>query len=676
MHEQNVRNSGEKAPVIGIDLGTSNCCVALWCNDSMDIIRNVQGDRLTPSVISLHSGGKIETIVVGAPARRQAVMNPTDTISEVKRLIGQRFSSPEVTAARSILPYSIVEATNGDAWVELKGKQFSPQEIQAYILEELVSAASNFIGKQVESAVITVPAFYDETQRQAVRDSAAIAGIEVSRILSEPTAAALSYGYLQMDKRRIAIVDLGGGTLDVTVMSVDRGRFVVLATDGDNLLGGADFDRVIAKHFSDILQSQHGLDVSCDPVAMQRLLEAAESAKKTLTELSVAEISLPYLAQDGANPVDFNTKLTIEEYEKLVQNLVDRIEAPCTAAVTQAGLRPSELDDVILIGGMTRSPVVNKRIGALFQRRPLLRINPDEAVAMGAALLGASIAGDTDQIHFVDVAARTVGLRAAGDTYVPLIQKSSRLPATCRKGFRTTRDNQQSFELDILQGESPTASQNRKLSHISIAPISQKPAGQVMLELRIEMNATGALVVHAKEKGASEELQSQIQPFSGLTENQVIDLAAQHKRQQKRVASTPAPSLDGFSMKLTTSSHKRTVADTEASKKEALRKRAQAAEQLELAKKKAATTRASAKLSTPAISPVQFKTKSHRQSMATPTPSVLPIAETAISPLAQPEKAGLPTASAPQEGRSMKAWIAAAILVLAVSVAAVAFSFL
>ncbi|MCP4447804.1 MAG: Hsp70 family protein [Myxococcales bacterium] len=532
MADGDVSNSDPEGHVFGIDLGTSNSCVALWVNGSVNIVHNQQGDRTTPSVLAIEAD---DTITVGAPARRQAVMNPTSTISEVKRLVGLRFDSPQVTAARGVLPYEICSATNGDAWTSVCGKKYSPVELQAFILEELAAASSKFIGRGAKRVVITVPAFFDETQRQAVRDAAKIAGLVVERILSEPTAAALAYGYAQFDNRHIAVVDLGGGTLDVTVMKVDQGKFEVLGTDGDNALGGADFDRTLAQHFAADILLKHGVDVSCDPVAMQRLIGDAEVAKRELTQRNTCDISLPYLTQSEKGPVNFEFQLTQELYETLVADLVERIAAPCREAVSLAGLRPSQLDDVILVGGMTRSPVVQAKVKELFQRKPLLRINPDEAVAMGAALLGAGISGKLDEVSFVDVAPRSIGLRAAGDRFVPLIKKSTTLPARCRKGFKTTRDDQRSFELDIFQGESPKASENRSLAHVTVDPITRKPAGEVVLEVTFEVDAHGALVVLAKERGENSPITVAVEPTSGLTSSQVEHLAATHAQKRPEV---------------------------------------------------------------------------------------------------------------------------------------------
>jgi molecular chaperone DnaK len=520
-----VSKPSSNQPILGIDLGTSNCCVALWIDGELNIIRNKQGENTTPSVLTSAPDG---TVVVGTLARRQAVMNPKGTISEVKRLVGLRYDSPIVQSAKEILPYEITRAANGDAFVKMGERVLSPQEAQAYILEELAGAASEFLGTPVESAVITVPAFFDQTQRQAVRDAAVIAGLHTARILSEPTAAALAYGYAQLDNRRIAVVDLGGGTLDVAIMSVDKGHFEVLATDGDNQLGGADFDRTLARHFAKHIAETHDLDVTDDPVAMQRLLAESETVKRTLTQQNFAEVNLPYLAQKDTEVVNFDYRVTREEYEGLVADLVDRVTMPCKAALEQAGLRASQLDDVILIGGMTRSPLVQGPIGALFQRKPLQRINPDEAVATGAAILGAGISGSLDEVTFVDVAPRSVGIRASGDSYVTLIKKSSKLPASCRKAFSTTRDQQQSFELEILQGESEVASENRPLATVSVAPITQAPAGDVILELKVQMDEAGALVVHAKEKGSEDPTSVAIEPFSGLTPSNVKSLMEKH----------------------------------------------------------------------------------------------------------------------------------------------------
>ena len=529
--------SVSNSPIIGIDLGTSNCCIALWGDGEVEVVRNRKGNRTTPSVVTIGPKGGV---IVGVAARRQAIMNPEGTISEVKRLVGLPHDSPAVKTAMEVLPYKIVRAPNGDAHVKIGDRTLSPQETQAYILEELAAAASQYLGELAQRVVVTVPAFFDETQRQAVRDAAQIAGLYPERILSEPAAAALAYGYAQLDNRKLAVVDLGGGTLDVAVMSVDQGNFSVLATDGDNLLGGADFDRALARAFAAQIKANDGIDVTEDPVAMQRLLSEAEQVKKTLTQQKTADVSLPYLAQNDGKAVNFDCKVTRDEYETMVSDLVDRLEAPCRRAVEQAGLLAKDLDDVILIGGMTRSPVVQQRIQEIFQRKPQQRINPDEAVAMGAALLGAGINGDLAEVTFVDVVPRTVGLRAAGDKYVPLISKSRPLPAVGKKTFSTTQDQQKNFDLEILQGESMVASENRPLANVSISPIRSAPKGEVILDIEITMDVTGVLSVFAKERGTDTLISSTISPFSGLTRSQVLGLAEKHAEERGTPMFDPA----------------------------------------------------------------------------------------------------------------------------------------
>lgn len=516
----------------------------------MELVRNEQGSRTTPSVVALSGSGDL---LVGAPAQRQAIMNPALTISEVKRLVGLRHNSDQVRQAQNILQYEIIAAPNGDAWVQLDKLQMSPQEVQSHTLECLAAAASKFHGKAIKRAVITVPAFFDETQRKSVRDAAEIAGLAVERLITEPTAAAISYGYGELDRKTIVVVDLGGGTLDVTVMAVSDANFKVLATCGDNILGGADFDRVIAQHLAEQFLEQAKTDVRQDPVAMQRLLIEAETAKKALSQTDSATISLPYLAEKDGQPLNFDFTMTRELFSTLAGDLVERIVGPCRDAVASAGIEAGAIDDVILVGGMTRSPIISDKVGELFQRRPSIRINPDEAIAMGAALVAASLSGHIDGMRLIDVAPRSIGIRGAGGTFVPLIKQSTPLPATARKVFRTTENNQPSFELFILQGESEKAADNRRLCHVVVEPIPLKPAGEVMLEVVFFLDHAGTLRVEAKERGSKDLISVAVEAYSGLTSSQVERLATKRRlaRGDTEGAPTPmAPSevMGGFSI--------------------------------------------------------------------------------------------------------------------------------
>ena len=533
--------------IVGIDLGTSNSCVAAYTSRNAEVIRNALGERTTPSVVAFSAEG---TILVGSPARRQAILNPESTFFEVKRLIGRKANSPEVEAAKKILPYAIEPAPNGDAWCRTGRILMSPPEVQAHVLETLRGATATFFGESVTRAVITVPAFFDETQRQAVRDSATIAGLEAVRIIGEPTAAAVAYGYTRLDGN-VAVVDFGGGTLDVTLMRVENGRFEVLSTAGDNLLGGADFDRAIARHLDAEIIERCGESALSDPVARQRLLSAAEEAKCVLSSETSAAIHLPYLLKTAAGPFDFLSSLARETYEAEVADLVDRMSEPCVAALRAARLSPGDVRDVLLVGGMSRAAVVRQRVGELFAKQPAQKVNPDEAVAMGAALVAASIGGELEAVKLVDIAPSSIGMAAAGDRYVPLIHKSAPLPARATKRFSTTTDDQTRLELSILQGEEAKASANRRLARIEIEPLPKAPAGGVTLDVSFEIDEHGRLEVTALEKGSGALLRAPITPFSGLTASQVAKLAEEHASARAKTSGAVGESpsaADGFAI--------------------------------------------------------------------------------------------------------------------------------
>ncbi len=539
---------------MGIDLGTSNTCVALCVGPKPEVIANQQGERTTPSVVAFAEDGKI---LVGSPAYRQAVMNPRRTITGVKRLVGHHYNSAVIKDLERTLPYSLVASDIGDAWVQIDNQRISPQEIQAYVLERVRDDANRFVNGKVPGAVVTVPAFFDEIQRQAVRDAAEIAGFDSARILSEPTAAALAYGYAQLDNRRIVVADFGGGTLDITVMSVDRGRFEVLATDGDLLLGGHDFDRMLATAFAGEIRDLHGVDVLQDAVAVQRLISEAEAAKRTLSQEASVTISLPYLSESKNGPIHFEKNLTRTEFDHITKPLVDRIVSPCHKVLKQAGLQVRQVDEVILVGGMTRTPAIQKKIGEMFDRKPSLRVNPDEVVAMGASLLGAGKA--RQDITFVDVTPRAIGLRVAGNQMSTLIPKSTALPAKVTKAFATTQDNQDFFELEVLQGEDSAAAKNRQLAVVRIEPIPRKRAGDVKLKVTFEIDTDGHLGVSALEMGSQKETSATIRPLSGLTRKEVEELRARHGHAAHVAAAaapqeSPVPVQAGFSIQFGTRS--------------------------------------------------------------------------------------------------------------------------
>ncbi len=521
------------ARIVGIDLGTSNSCIALHVQDKPEVIHNPQGDRTTPSVVAYIDPDKV---LVGAPAARQAILNPERTVTGVKRLVGQRFDSDVVSSLLETSPYEVVRARNGDAWVAVGDRVLSPQEIQSHILSLLRSTASAYCGSPIDRAVVTVPAFFDETQRQAVRDAAEIAGLEAVRLLNEPAAVALAHGYGRGESGRVMVVDLGGGTLDVTIMNVEQGRFEVLATDGDVLLGGIDIDRALAERFASEVEADHGVSVTGDAVALQRLDVEAERVKCELTDRERVEVSLPFLAQSSSGRVDFRREVTRDELEQIAQPIVARMLRPCANALGMARCERSDITEVILAGGMTRMPLVQREVERFFGARPSLRVNPDEAVAIGAALLSASLEGRAPEVVFVDVAPRSIGLRTAGDRFAALVRRSTPLPAEAARVFATTRADQRSFQLQVLQGEEEVASKNRRLADISVEPISPGPAGSVKLRVSFSVDEQGRLSVSARELGADTETDVAIRPVSGLGRGEVQRLAAERRARQQGVA--------------------------------------------------------------------------------------------------------------------------------------------
>ena len=512
--------------IVGIDLGTSNSCIASYTGKRAEVIRNALGDSLTPSVVAYGADG---SLLVGAPARRQAIMNPKSTFFEVKRLCGRRYDEKEVELAQKILPYDIVKATNGDAWVSYEGKPVSPEEIQAYILEYLRKTAVTFWSTDITKAVITVPAFFDETQRQAVRDAASISGMEAVRILSEPTAAAMAYG-LGGFNGRIAVIDFGGGTFDVTLMEVKSGVFRVLSTDGDNLLGGADFDQAIAAYLAAKVLEESQLDPLEDPVARQRLMGEAEKIKKTLSSQDKATVELQYLLESEKGPVNLKTTVTKDTYISLVMPLIDKMDRPCESVLSKVGLGKQDVNEVLLVGGMSRSPLVQQKAFEIFGRKPSQKVNPDEAIALGAAIAAAGLTGKCEGATLVDVAPRTVGLSGANDTFITLIRATTPLPTTVKKRFATTKDNQKTFSLVILQGESDKASENKRLARVTIEDIPAGPKGKVHLDLEFSMNENGQFLVNAKT--GDKILKAPINADSGLTNSQLEALKEEGRKRR------------------------------------------------------------------------------------------------------------------------------------------------
>jgi len=515
-------NTFSSPTFVGIDLGTTNSCVGVYRDGRPQILVNAEGQRTMPSVVTFGEDG---SILVGGPARRQAIMKPTDSIAEVKRLVGRRFDSDDVAVLLEISPYEIVRARNGDAWVQVQGRPLSPPEVLSHILERLSRSSRRQLDSDDLRAVVTVPAYFDEAQRQATRDAATIAGLEVARILNEPTAAALAYGYASAQGRRVAVVDLGGGTYDVTIMVVEDGVFEVLATTGDMLLGGADFDRAIANQLAEEIRKAHQIDIFEEPVAAQRLISEAEEAKKQLTDLDNTLIGLPFLAVGPSGPISLQRQLTRAEFEELTKHLVARLVEPCRAALATAKLLPKDIDDVLLVGGMTRCPAVQTCITEVFGRRGTQRINPDEAVALGAALESAILGGELEDVVLIDVAPHTIGLRLAGDRMVPLIERSTPLPTRVTKVFATNRDNQDYVEVEVVQGEDPVASLNRLLSRIRLEGLPRGPKGSVRVAVTFAVDANGLLSVTAREKKSGVSAKVRVVAASGLGRAEVARLA-------------------------------------------------------------------------------------------------------------------------------------------------------
>ena len=504
--------------VIGIDLGTTNCCVSVLEGGSVQIISNKEGGRTTPSVVGFTD--KDERLV-GQIAKRQAVTNPANTLYAVKRLIGRKYNSPEVEKMRSTVPFEIVEAPNGDAHIKVLDRVYSPPEISAIVLQRLKLAAEEFLCDKITEAIITVPAYFDDMQRQATRDAGKIAGLEVERIINEPTAAALAYGFGKNKSEKVAVYDLGGGTFDISILEINNGVFEVLSTSGNTFLGGEDFDQRIIDWLLVTFHGANGIDLSNDRLALQRLKEAAERAKCELSSVSETTISLPFIAADASGPKHINAQLTREKFEELVRDLVDSSVDPCQKALWDAKLQPSDIDKVILVGGQTRSPIIAKTVAEVFGREPSSEINPDEVVAMGAAIQGGVLTGDVKDIVLLDVLPLSLGLETRGGLFVKLIGRNSTIPLKNTMTFTTVVDNQQSVEIHILQGEREIAAGNRSLTKFELVGISPAPRGVPQIDVTFEIDANGIVNVSAQDKMTGLEQAMQITPSSGLAPDEI-----------------------------------------------------------------------------------------------------------------------------------------------------------
>ncbi len=501
--------------VIGIDLGTTNSCVALIEGGEPIVIANAEGSRITPSMVAFTESGERP---VGHIAKRQAITNPKNTVYAIKRLIGRKYKSAEVQRTRKMVPYNIVEADNGDAWVEVLGRTYSPAQISAMILEKMKQIAEDYLGEEVTEAVITVPAYFDDAQRQATKDAGTIAGLNVLRIINEPTAASLAYGLDKKEAERIAVFDLGGGTFDISVLEIGDGVFEVKSTNGDTFLGGEDFDARIIDHLVKEFSNTHGIDLTKDKMAMQRLKEASEKAKHELSSVLETDINLPFITADASGPKHLNIHLTRAKLEELVADLIDRLETPCRTAMRDADLDSEDIDRVILVGGMTRMPRVQEKVREVFSKEPFSGINPDEVVAVGAAIQGGVLRGDVKDVLLLDVTPLSLGIETLGGIFTRIIEKNTTIPTRKSQVFSTAADNQPAVTVHVLQGEREMAADNRSLGRFELVGIPPAPRGVPQIEVTFDIDANGIVHVSAKDLGTGKKQAIQITGASGLSE--------------------------------------------------------------------------------------------------------------------------------------------------------------